>query len=456
MRPLAKGVTDLGAPARGTGAVRAAFRSASAGSSRCACSTPAAPVSCGPARRAAGLAADRSRRGAGADARRAAHERHAGRPSRRVRAGRFLRRRRHAADRLRPGRRRPAVVPAADAGGAAVPPPPQTDWRWLFRGDNLCAWETGLRRPLRSGEIVIDPDIGRVLIGLDTAAQARRADRAGGTAASCRACSSSFTYGAAGPVGAHPVTRSVPASDPAPSTLRRVGDAAGRHHPAGGAGRTSPSATQTGRDRDPRQPCAPRRPVAARRAPPSTARVVAATRAIADDPRGRRAPPDRAAGAASVAAAGFGRRRRRRSTRRCGSRALPRARRGVAVPRRERADRSRGRGAARDRSAARWRPAATACATAAVRRCSRRCTSPHGYGFADPADVDAFVPTPDIVIQRSITGALAIDERYRLDIEDSIVDAGLGFGRRADRRSSRSPRRPTRPRRGARRSTSTA
>jgi hypothetical protein len=50
-----------------------------------------------------------------------------------------------------------------------------------------------------------------------------------------------------------------------------------------------------------------------------------------------------------------------------------------------------------------------------------------GYGFANPADVDAFVPTPDIVIQRSITGTLAVDERYRLDIEDSIVDAGLGF-----------------------------
>jgi hypothetical protein len=50
-----------------------------------------------------------------------------------------------------------------------------------------------------------------------------------------------------------------------------------------------------------------------------------------------------------------------------------------------------------------------------------------GYGFTDPADVEAFVPTPDIVIQRSITGTLAVDQRYRLDIEDSIVDAGLGF-----------------------------
>ena len=28
---------------------------------------------------------------------------------------------------------------------------------WIFRGDNLCAWETGLRRPVRDGELVIDP-----------------------------------------------------------------------------------------------------------------------------------------------------------------------------------------------------------------------------------------------------------------------------------------------------------
>jgi hypothetical protein len=51
----------------------------------------------------------------------------------------------------------------------------------------------------------------------------------------------------------------------------------------------------------------------------------------------------------------------------------------------------------------------------------------NGYGFTDPDDISDFVPTPDIVIQRSITGAIAIDERYRLDTEDSIVDAGLGF-----------------------------
>jgi hypothetical protein len=50
----------------------------------------------------------------------------------------------------------------------------------------------------------------------------------------------------------------------------------------------------------------------------------------------------------------------------------------------------------------------------------------NGYGFSVPDDERDFAPTPDIIIQRSVTGALAIDDRYRLDITDSIVDAGLG------------------------------
>lgn len=44
------------------------------------------------------------------------------------------------------------------------------------------------------------------------------------------------------------------------------------------------------------------------------------------------------------------------------------------------------------------------------------------------------MPTPDIVIQRSITGALGVDARHRLEIRDSIVDAGLSFGDAPDGR----------------------
>ena len=87
---------------------------------------------------------------------------------------------------------------------------------WLFRGDNLCAWETGLRRPLRDGELVIDPDIGRVLFGVGNPAQRDALVDAAGTTPRIYA---SFTYGAVGPVGAHPVSRSF---GPVSGTLRRA------------------------------------------------------------------------------------------------------------------------------------------------------------------------------------------------------------------------------------------
>jgi len=46
--------------------------------------------------------------------------------------------------------------------------------------------------------------------------------------------------------------------------------------------------------------------------------------------------------------------------------------------------------------------------------------------FADPDDEDAFAPTPDVLLHRSIAGALALDGGYRLAVIDSIVDAGAG------------------------------
>jgi hypothetical protein len=72
-------------------------------------------------------------------------------------------------------------------------------WTRHIRGDNLCAWEDGLRQPLRDREIVIDPDIGRVLFGVATAAQ---------RTALLEELWVGYTYAAVGPVGAHPVSRS--------------------------------------------------------------------------------------------------------------------------------------------------------------------------------------------------------------------------------------------------------
>lgn len=71
--------------------------------------------------------------------------------------------------------------------------------RWRIRGANLCAWENGLWPQLRQEEVVIDPVIGRLLIGVGTDERAQAlADHLLIT----------YTYGAVGPVGAHPVSRS--------------------------------------------------------------------------------------------------------------------------------------------------------------------------------------------------------------------------------------------------------
>ena len=69
--------------------------------------------------------------------------------------------------------------------------------RWTLRGENLCAWERGLRPPLASGEIAIDPDRGRICIGTTNV------DRANLLVSDLLI---TYTYGAPGPVGAHPVS----------------------------------------------------------------------------------------------------------------------------------------------------------------------------------------------------------------------------------------------------------
>lgn len=79
-----------------------------------------------------------------------------------------------------------------------LPAGPFTGNVWTFRGANLCAWEVPLRPVLRDREIVIDPITGRVVLGVATAAEA---------AALQQDLLLTYTYGAPGPVGAHPISR---------------------------------------------------------------------------------------------------------------------------------------------------------------------------------------------------------------------------------------------------------
>ena len=54
------------------------------------------------------------------------------------------------------------------------------------------------------------------------------------------------------------------------------------------------------------------------------------------------------------------------------------------------------------------------------------------YGFDDADEERAFRQTPEIVLSRTISGPLLIDEGYRLCLTDSIVDAGQGVDDAAD------------------------
>ncbi len=68
---------------------------------------------------------------------------------------------------------------------------------WTIRGENLCAWERGLNPPLKVREIAIDPERGRMCMGVADDAQAK---------AIVEDMLVTFTYGAVGDVGAHPIS----------------------------------------------------------------------------------------------------------------------------------------------------------------------------------------------------------------------------------------------------------
>lgn len=80
------------------------------------------------------------------------------------------------------------------------------DGGWRFRGDNLCAWEVCLGHAVGEREIVIDPDIGRVIFGVGSEAEALALQPGAGSDTVSRLLLG-YTYGAVDLVGAHPIPR---------------------------------------------------------------------------------------------------------------------------------------------------------------------------------------------------------------------------------------------------------
>lgn len=76
--------------------------------------------------------------------------------------------------------------------------PSEATSMWTIFGANLCAWDEGLLTPVGIGDIHIDPVIGRALIGVGSQELADALEES---------LLVTYTYGAVGPVGAHPVSR---------------------------------------------------------------------------------------------------------------------------------------------------------------------------------------------------------------------------------------------------------
>jgi hypothetical protein len=79
--------------------------------------------------------------------------------------------------------------------------------KWIIRGENLCAWERGINPPLDDRHIAIDPERGRICIGLGTLSNPATHAKADSDAdALVDDLLLTFTYGSVGEVGAHPIS----------------------------------------------------------------------------------------------------------------------------------------------------------------------------------------------------------------------------------------------------------
>jgi hypothetical protein len=307
-----------------------------------------------------------------------------------------------------------------DAGLEFYLPQPQfaANWNLYVHGDNLCAWETGLRQPLRNREIVIDPVLGRVLFGVANAPQrdALIAD-----------LWVNYTYAAVGSVGAYPISRDAPPTDidGAPTLLRPVTAFPASPAAINGALDNLQTVTQPvvveiqdslvheldlnavagtlvedgGPNLVLQKPLILRaadghRPIV-RLAQPLRFRLADPNAPLVDQAR------------LLVRLEGIY--LTRGPTFPAGEPLIARA----AVGRLELIGCTLDPGGFRQRDG-----------TRAPLQTGLRLRQP--YGFANPADETKFKPVPHVLLQRTISGAALIDEGYRLVLSDSILDAGAG------------------------------
>jgi hypothetical protein len=294
------------------------------------------------------------------------------------------------------------------------------DWKLHVRGDNLCAWESGLRWPLRDREIVVDPTIGRVLFGVANAPQrdALLDDLWIG-----------YTYAGVGPVGAHPVSRSaaptewadtpvlfrsVTAFPNAPTALATAIDnlqtatqpvvleiqdslvhdldlaaVAGTIAEDGGPNLVLKKSLIIRAAGDHRPIVRLTQPLRFRLADTGAAQTEQVKLTVQLEGIYLTAGPAFPAGEPLIARAAIGR---------------------LELI-----------GCTLDPGGFRQRDG-----TRALLHVGLRLRKP--YGFAAPADETAFKPVPQILLQRTISGAALVDSGYRLTLSDSILDAGIGVG----------------------------
>ncbi|HEY8613614.1 MAG TPA: phage tail protein, partial [Roseomonas sp.] len=293
---------------------------------------------------------------------------------------------------------------------------------WHFRGDNLCAWESGLRRPLEAHEIVVDPVIGRILLGVAAETERDALVEAGVTTKLL----AGYTYGAVGPVGAHPISRAASPQGVELRKVRALGGTSLQDALAGLHSATGPVVVEIGDSL--LHPLDPTTipgsiteggEVTLRLAAPLTIRAASGQRPVIrlTAPLRFRPVDPGALGVENLVMRLEGLFLTREAALPATTPLIARA----AVARLEI------EGCTLDPGGHRLRDGSRAPLSPAL-------DLRDGYGFDDPADLDAFQPTPDVVLLRSTAGALLVDGRYALTLADSIVDAGAGPAEPADAR----------------------